>query len=266
MATTSTLIPEGFTFLNKRTFLSVKAHAMVIDLLRQSDNRNPDAHDMYIYNDFYGYAVLDLVDRTLSKLHGKVVKKEWKEAVHIAEALTQYISLEDSFTDVDDGDRVRATNTAYGALLIKTLREFKSQGHLNAAHYPSLESFLKAAADLNDFMDGQGCDSSYGITEDQKQLEKAMVEEWMKKLDIKEEDEDEDEANGQWFSKADLDDENLKDPDFTLSRTWKDYKDYIRGGPLGPFRGPSWDISSWSADEKRPFLFESMGGMDDDFF
>lgn len=31
-------------------FMSEKAEAVVIDLLKKSENRNPDAFDMYVYN------------------------------------------------------------------------------------------------------------------------------------------------------------------------------------------------------------------------
>ncbi|KAJ3997703.1 hypothetical protein F5050DRAFT_1894107, partial [Lentinula boryana] len=82
--------PEIFTFLNKTTFLSVKTRKMVENVLNKSNDRNPDVHDMLIYNDFYGYAVLDLIDTTSARLHTKVQEKEWDEAMLVAEALTHF--------------------------------------------------------------------------------------------------------------------------------------------------------------------------------
>ncbi len=45
-----TVIPKGYTFLNKNTLVSEKSKAILTDLLSQAEKRDPDANDMYIYN------------------------------------------------------------------------------------------------------------------------------------------------------------------------------------------------------------------------
>lgn len=44
--------------------------------------------------DFYAYGLLDLVDKSLSSLHSKILKKKWDECVVTIEALTVFNDLE----------------------------------------------------------------------------------------------------------------------------------------------------------------------------
>lgn len=90
---TQPLIPKGYTFNNPKELISIKGKRMLLELMEQADKRDPDAFDMYIYNDFYGYAMLDLIDDTLSKLHAKVVGKKWNEAMAVFEALTPFLDM-----------------------------------------------------------------------------------------------------------------------------------------------------------------------------
>lgn len=89
---------------------------MVDELFRKSGNRNPDAFDMYIYNgqcgsilcpfaqptaspclDYYAYACLDLIDKTLTTVHSKIAKKHYDEAYGILEGLTVFNELDSSW-------------------------------------------------------------------------------------------------------------------------------------------------------------------------
>jgi hypothetical protein len=50
---------------------------------------------------------------------------------------------------------------------------------------------------------------------------------------------------------------------FALTRTWKEYRDAVRGAPGVPLRGPpKWDLSKWTAAEKAPFKFDAGGDSD----
>lgn len=44
-------------------------------------------------SDFYGYAVLDLVDRALSSIHTFVTKKKWMMAWHNITALSIFLDF-----------------------------------------------------------------------------------------------------------------------------------------------------------------------------
>ena len=78
--------------------LSKAAETIVEDMMQDADNRNPDAHDMYVYNDFYGYALIEMMENRIAEWEkaykrytawkaGKVVPKrglagasqEWQE-------------------------------------------------------------------------------------------------------------------------------------------------------------------------------------------
>ncbi|KAK0482064.1 hypothetical protein EDD18DRAFT_1201854 [Armillaria luteobubalina] len=275
MAPKKTVIPKGCTFLNKNTLVSEKSKAILTDLLKQAENRDPDANDMYIYNDYYSYAVLDLVDNTISILNNKVKKKAWNDAMDLLEAITLFFDMEDSWPMCDDGKRITITDRAYGSLLVTVLRALKQDGRLDTTNYPSLETLLKYAAGWGESVP---IDAGYsGIckavgyrlfnskSEEQVALEKARVEEWLKGLDketrkrMEEEEDDEDEDEADWFEGGSKHDEDVKSKNLVLSRTWKDYKDYLRGVPSCPMKGPGeWDISRWTYEEKKPFLFSEM--------
>jgi len=181
----------------------------------------------------------------------------------------------------DDGERVAHTNIAYGACLIATLRGLKKDGHLDSTNFPALETLLRNAVEWGEAMKSMGCDSPYYVvckgigkrlfgdkSDESVALEKARVEEWVAGLDKEEQKavragmrEDEEEAaegrvNKPWYAGGDEDD---KDPDYALSRVWKEYKDYLVGCPTVPVRGPiEWDISKWSPAERKDFSFDNM--------
>lgn len=200
-------------------------------------------------------------------------------------------ALNASFTELsivcDDGERVEMTNKVYGALLVNILRGLKKEDRLDASHFPCLESLLRGAADWGDSMRSQGCDSDYDRvckaigyrlfgdrTEADIALEKARVEEWISSMsaDWQENirarmaDEYGEEPEGDWFKGGKRMDEDQKDDDFVLSRVWKEYKEYLSSVPTKPLRGPpNWDLSKWSAAQKKQFSFDEMGDSEDEF-
>lgn len=178
----------------------------------------------------------------------------------------------------DDGDRVEVTNAIYGALLVTTLRALVTEGKLDASHFPSLESFLKGASEWGRAMKGLSCDSDYDLvcqaiawrlfrdkSAEDVAFETARIAEWLNSLSptqrkqMERDVDDDDEAKGFWFEKGKKHDENMKDKAFTVSRTWKEYRDHLKSCPTLPLRGhPSWDLSKWPASAKQPFLFSTM--------
>jgi len=149
-------------------------------------------------------------------------------------------------------------------------------------HYPSLETLLRGIVTWGDEMP---FDHSYPAvcraiagrlfkvkSATDKALENARTKEWVKGLEDKEEKkellnqlkeiEKEDAKGKPWFMKGEVEDENLRDADLTLSRVWKDYKDILREYPDYPMRGSRyWDLTEWNDEEKKPFEF---GGRDED--
>ncbi|KAK0461981.1 uncharacterized protein EV420DRAFT_1528198 [Desarmillaria tabescens] len=259
----------SYTFLNRKIFLSERSKAILTDLLDQAQKRDPDANDMYIYNDYYSYT-----------LNNKVKKKAWNDAMDLLEALTLFFDMEDSWPMCDDGKRITHTDKAYGSLLITVLRALKQDGRLDTTNYPSLETLLKYAVGwgesvpVNTGYSGICKAIGYRLfknkTAEQVALEKARVDEWMKGLDketrkrMEEEDDeddedDDDDEEGGWFQGGNKCNEDATIKNLVLSRAWKDYKDYLRGVPSRPMKGPGeWDISKWTYEQKKPFLFSEM--------
>ncbi|RDB19905.1 hypothetical protein Hypma_012756 [Hypsizygus marmoreus] len=283
-------IPPGYVFFNLETFMSVKGKEILEDLLKKAANRNPDAFDMYVYNDFYPYAVLDLVDKTLTATHTKLAKKAYDEAYCLLEALTVFNDFESCWPMCDDGDRTKITNSAYGALVVALLRGLEKGGRLDTASFPALERFLKNVAEWGDAMNQMSCEADYSAfckaigkklfkdkSADDIATEKARVEEWIKSLDkedqalvrrrIKEKAE-EDAADGDdndkpWFDGG----STTPSSNLALSRIWKEYKQYLSDCPTLPLRGPdSWDISEWTDEEKKEFMFKGGSDEEDDDF
>ncbi|KAF5387663.1 hypothetical protein D9615_000592 [Tricholomella constricta] len=234
---------------------------------------------------FYPYAVLDLVDKTLSTAHTKITKKAYQDAYYLLEGLTLFNDFDLSWPMCDDGDRTQITDKAYGALVVAMLRGFEAEGNLNTTHLPGLESFLKITAEWADSMSRLSCDASYGpyckslgqkLFKDKSPAdiarEKAQLKEWIDSLDaenrqaVKQQLEEEAEvAAGRkpWYSEAgDINEDNL-----VISRVWKEYKEYLSGVPRKPVRGPgTWDISKWTAAEKEEFVFKGASDEENDDF
>ncbi|KAJ7590663.1 hypothetical protein C8J56DRAFT_933537 [Mycena floridula] len=274
------VIPKGYTFMAPSFMVSEEGKKLFEELSKKADNRLPDAFDMYIYNDFYSYGVLDLIDHTLSTLHHKYTKKEFAEAMPVLEALTLLMTGEDSWTGCDDGDRVAATNVSYGALAVAIFRGLKKQNRLNTEEFPSLEYLLRNIAEFGEQMlELLCCDASYhrvckaigwnlfhGKEAANLKRHNARVAEWMKSLSKterknmeEEDDDDEEESTDLWYKDGEHEDENEKHKDLALSRVWKEYRDMAKQHPF-PLRGPpTWDLTEWSKKDKAPFLFSEEG-------
>ncbi|KAF9534768.1 hypothetical protein CPB83DRAFT_866135 [Crepidotus variabilis] len=252
-----------------------------------AEKRDPDAHGMYIYNDFYAYAILDLIDTTLTSLHTKVVTKKWKDAFSILEALVMFASYEDIWTQCDDGQRAVHTFKALGSLCVTLLRKIDEADELDPEHYPSLESVLKNMVDFcRSFKDLSG---KYGhvckaiarrIFKDKSpadyKLEITRLQEWAAGLEDKEmkktiqaeikkmtKNKAGSKAKTAWYSTGEVIDENDNRPDFKFTGVWKRYRDYLSECPRVPLRGPpEWDLTEWTKAEREPYSFDSMGDFD----
>ncbi|KAJ3531510.1 hypothetical protein NM688_g7564 [Phlebia brevispora] len=281
---TASVIPDGYTFMNPFTMVSTNAANRFDELVEKMDNRNPDCFDMYIYNDYFNYGTLDIVDKELSTIHTKIIKKKWDEAYALLEGLTAFFDLSGcSWPMIDDGEQTELTDRVYGASLVTVLRALKKENRLSPEHFPSLETILKLATewskgmpqslDYHTVLQGIGKRLFKDKSAETLALEKARVEEWIDGLPkedrkrvremIKEQKEEDKELYGKNKKKEWWDNdrawEDDDDTDLTLSRVWKDYKAHLREYPNVPMRGPMvWDINDWTEVEKAPFLFSNM--------
>jgi hypothetical protein len=188
----------------------------------------------------------------------------------------------------DDGERVELTDKLYGASLVTTLRALDKEGRLDATSFPTLETLLISAAEWGSAMEG----STYHLvckaigrrlfkdkSPEVVAMEKARLQEWIASLGkavqahvraaLKENEEEAVEAAAEghvekaWYAGGKASDEHDKDPDYTLSRVWREYREFLFTVPTKPLRGPpNWDISKWSEAQRQPFKFGN-GGDDD---
>ncbi|KAJ2931715.1 hypothetical protein H1R20_g5504, partial [Candolleomyces eurysporus] len=228
--------------------------------------------------DFFPYATLDLVEKTLKNLHSKLTKKNWNDAYPILEGLTVFIGLFGDWTQCDDGHLVTLTIKTYGALAVAVLRGLKKDNKLDQASYPSLESLLHGIVDLAETLDKDDADYAMvarGIarrlfkdkTDADFALEQKQREEWLETI-TDEEDRNEltpiiqdmAKENGAepWYMEGDVCSEDKKISSLSLTPIWKEYKSHLAGVPEGPMKGPSWDIRNWSDADKRSFQLNFM--------
>jgi hypothetical protein len=100
-----------------------------------------------------------------------------------------------------------------------------------------------------------------GREKEQSALDKSRLSQWLASLPssdrrairqaLKEQAE---ETRDDWWKDGENYNEDEKHPDFAMVRVWKEYKDFLGGGSLLPFRGPpEWDLTKWTEEEKRDF-------------
>ncbi|XP_006456669.1 hypothetical protein AGABI2DRAFT_195685 [Agaricus bisporus var. bisporus H97] len=277
----SKVLPKGYTFMGPELFVSENAKAMVLDLLKNAEKRNPDAFDMYVYNDFHAYAIHDLIDKTFASIKKTVNKKEWVEAFYAIEALTVFFEFESTWTTCDDGDLTKLANKLYGAILLTILKGLKDTNQLSPKKIPNLECVLRAAFEFGKNMEGIACKSDYTTTckaiandlfKDTMTADRALYEarlrEYVESIEDPEEKiellesleeyvEEMKEQKVAWYMKGKASKPEIKN--VNLQRAWNDYKGQA---PEAPIRGPAeWDLTKWTEEDKSPFSF---GNMDDE--
>lgn len=115
--------PKGYICLNsvETQIVSEAGMAKFTELMELSEKCNPDTQDCYVYNDYFGYAVVHIIEETLLELVDVVKDKKrgatHKDAIVLLEALTLYMATEDQFVMIDDGECFKKLVRVYGAAL-----------------------------------------------------------------------------------------------------------------------------------------------------
>ncbi|KAI5119393.1 hypothetical protein M0805_005936 [Coniferiporia weirii] len=278
-------LPQDYTFSPDGVLMHTSAYEWLEKLLEKANNRNPDMHGVYVYNDFRGYAILDLIDGSLSSIHSLVTRKKWLDAWHALDALTEFMDSCSDWATVDDGPRVIATDKAYGALLIVTVRALASTSPplLDEATLPGLEETLRRMANWGDNMGfvecsyskvlkGFGCKLFGSRTPEEREQTKAArvrgYEVFVRALsqaerkrrgdslpgedDSDDDDDDEDDDDSVWYGGAAAKDAEYSHANLKITPVWKEYKSKLMGAQRVPQRGPpTWDLTKWSAADKK---------------
>ncbi|KAJ3568829.1 hypothetical protein NP233_g5452 [Leucocoprinus birnbaumii] len=279
-------LPKDYTFMNTEIFISLKAKEMVDDLLEKAANRNPDAFDLYIYNDYYPYAIHNLIESFMSTIKTKVTRKDWKEAFYAIEALTFFFEIESVWATCDDGELTDATNKVYGALLLEILKGLQGSNALSPKNFPNLENVLQAAYNFGESIKELGnCKSVYtaackaianslfkNTTSANQKLHEARLREYAESIedaerrihvleDVEEYVKEVKKTKSVWYNKGNIGKSEIKNTG--LTRAWSDYKGRA---PAAPFRGPpEWDLSKWTEEDKSEFSYDNMDDDIDEF-
>lgn len=136
------------------------------------ENRCPDNLNMYIYNDFWGYGLLEVIEnflsqystafnRTVKKRNTEaIIEKSQKEMWLVVSALGQFLNWGqmNPFVMIDDGERFTATVDLLARAVLSALdsldragylkrdSEYKDLGFVIGTWYSALEQFEELAS------------------------------------------------------------------------------------------------------------------------
>ncbi|KAJ7266456.1 hypothetical protein B0H12DRAFT_1216849 [Mycena haematopus] len=281
-------IPDGFICVNDHpTELWSKAAFDHVERLQtDEENRNPDFHGVYIYNDYFGYACCDLLKKEMLAIGKMVASKTEKLSIstfHRLEALTLYMANSmgaDVFPTIDDPDLAEAIYSAYGALWmthvldLETAAKPQKLGPAQPVAILNLENAVRTTAKVITQFSGLGFskdadDLQFALLRvlerndmDGTPKEKPFLGKSKDDDDEEEDEEDEEEApkSKKKRQRTSADDADVR----AAAKTWKasSAMKALREA-YGPVEhgGRPWDITKWSktalAAEKARFGGES---------
>ncbi|KAJ7140444.1 hypothetical protein C8R46DRAFT_1135634 [Mycena filopes] len=152
--------PKGFLAVNDEPteLWSQAAFDHVTRLQDEEQKRDPDAHGLYIYNDYFGYACCDLLKEEMLAIGKLISKKTEKLSIatfHRLEALTLYMANSNAasvFPTIDDADLAEAIYNTYGALWMTYVLDLETAAKpqkLSPTHpvaIPNLENAVRTSA------------------------------------------------------------------------------------------------------------------------
>ncbi|KAI8852274.1 hypothetical protein BC829DRAFT_385582 [Chytridium lagenaria] len=124
---------------------------MCQDLMRETDNRNPEFFNLKIDNPEFGrYGELEVIEnhlRVILKLYKLANKKKspqsaWKPVYAALEALTIYIRSKDAWFDIKDKPRVEEVFKSFGNAWIATSERLSALGLFNENTFPSVRTVI----------------------------------------------------------------------------------------------------------------------------
>ncbi|VDB95566.1 unnamed protein product [Peniophora sp. CBMAI 1063] len=269
-------VPDGFKRVGDHPdeLWSEAAFKHVFRLQEEEEKRDPDAYDIYIFNDFFGYACADLIRREMLSLGTKAASTTGRlelKTFQQFEALVLYMANSNGanvFPTIDDAELAEAIYNGYGSLWLSYLLNLEkaakpdnlsSTNPINALNFKNV---VRTAAKV------LGQYGGLGFENDADDFERAMLRVLerngmngtpKKKLFLGENsgEDDEDEDMEDEDEEDDDEDEGFEpatDKDVTrIAKQWKMTPALqtlrARAVPVDFVKGRSWDISSWPAHE-----------------
>lgn len=153
------MAPKGYTAITKDAseIWSKTAQTKLNALLKEADECDPDSQGLCkyslrkngsrpltnmvlladIYNDFYGYACIDIIEKQVEQIFricnskAKTKGPTSKAAIYQLESLILWMCMEDAYAGVDHGDRFEALMKCVGAACHYMARSLAEEGKLN---------------------------------------------------------------------------------------------------------------------------------------
>ncbi|KXT04553.1 hypothetical protein AC578_8733 [Pseudocercospora eumusae] len=105
---------------------------------KDTDNRDPDTFGMYIYNDFLGYGIIEILENMLRAFNKELKPQKGKgynyqQMWAVVTALANYVNRDASmpYMMVDDAERCERLNAVIGCLILTALNELDRIGQLH---------------------------------------------------------------------------------------------------------------------------------------
>ncbi|KXT18473.1 hypothetical protein AC579_2240 [Pseudocercospora musae] len=104
---------------------------------KDTDNRDPDIFGMYIYNDYLGYGIIEILENMIRAFNKelkpqKVKGYNYQQMWAVVTALANYVNRDASmpYMMVDDGERCERLNAIIGCVILTALNELDRIGQL----------------------------------------------------------------------------------------------------------------------------------------
>ncbi|KAJ3097351.1 hypothetical protein HDU97_004929 [Phlyctochytrium planicorne] len=136
--------------VGEQTFSKV-ALAMSMDMMRETDNRNPEFFKLKVDNaDFNRYGELEVIENQLRVIlkHFKNANKKkspqsaWKPVYAALEALTLYLRSKEAWFDIKEKPRVEEAFKTFGAAWVATSERLSALGIFNENAFPSIRTII----------------------------------------------------------------------------------------------------------------------------
>lgn len=112
-----------------------KAVVLLANAMREAEYHDPDNFQMYVYNDFFGYGLMEMVENFLVDYHKEFSKKQqnlkatWAQITPLGQFMNTYDMT--PFGMTDDGARVGETVRLIGTTILSMLNALDRAGEIN---------------------------------------------------------------------------------------------------------------------------------------
>jgi len=125
--------------------LSAESSTVFKKMIAESDKRNPDIHECDMYNDFYAYGCIEVIENELKTICSALNKKNYTIAFDFMCAVCSFAGTESSWMGADDGERVSKLYEFISTIMGAIHKGLADTGKRNCLkRYKEFEPFLQS--------------------------------------------------------------------------------------------------------------------------